>query len=107
MTKVMGKTQRNKVVEDEVMFCDVNPVVEGDNAYIKPTPCSRWITISISEFIQWLFDTGRVDHCDHDQEYVSVNGCGNTYQQFWRELSISRECDGLVWNFLTLKTIAA
>ena len=99
-------SKKSKVVEDEVMFFDVNPVAEGDAVYVKPTPCSRWLKISLSEFIQWLCDIGRVDHCDPDADYVSVHGYGTDYTEFWRDLSITRECDILVFDFLTLKNSA-
>jgi len=104
MTKVMINPQKSKAVtEDDVMFFDVNPVAEGDAVYVKPTPCSRWLKISLSEFIQWLCDIGRVDHCDPDADYVSVYGCGNTYAKLWQDIASTREADKLVFDFLNLK----
>lgn len=102
----MTTYQKNnrKITEEDVMFYDIDPVLDGDTFRVQPTPSSFWAEYSFSEFAGWLQDTGRVDVADNDAEYISADGCGYSYQQFWRHICHSHEADAILPTyFVTLK----
>ena len=104
MTKVMINPQKSNtqaVTEDDVMFYDIDPVLYGDLFRVQPSPSSEWQWFRFSAFAAWLQDAGRIDHHDNDQEYICVYGCGSSYQNFFRDLAISREGDKLIAEYAT------
>lgn len=91
---------KRKITEEDVMFYDIDPVLDGDTFRVQPTPNSEWVQYSFSEFAGWLQDTGRLDWADNDAERCGADHCSYTYQEFWRNIALSTEADTLLPAYL-------
>ena len=62
----MKNDQKEKIAEEDVMFFDIDPVLYGEQARVKPTPSSKWVWFNCFDFLYWLVDIGRLDYFDED-----------------------------------------
>lgn len=99
------KNNPRQVIEGEVMFHDIDPVLYGDLFRVQPTPSSEYIDFSFSDFAQWLSDTGRIDHCDHERQYLYRDRFGWEYSKFLKELTNNVEMARLLADYLTCQNI--
>lgn len=104
----MDNLQKNQtaITEADVVFYDIDPVLYGEKARIRPTPSSEWIWFDCFDFLHWLVDINRLDYFDSDACRVSSYGCSDTADSFWRDLAISKEGDKLLNEYLTAEELA-
>ena len=102
----MKNDQKEKIAEEDVMFFDIDPVLYGEQARVKPTPSSKWVWFNCFDFLYWLVDIGRLDYFDEDARRVSSDRCSTSADTFWRGLVISQECNVLLNEYLTAEELA-
>ena len=102
----MTNGQKHNITEEDVMFYDMDPVLYGEQARVRPTPSSEWIEFNAFDFFYWLVDIGRLDYFHGDTRWVCSNDCGIPADTFWRDLVISQEANGLINEKLTAEELA-
>lgn len=106
----MRTNQKNKIVEDDVMFHDIDTVLyenyREQYSFITPTPSSDTIKVDVDKFFHWLVDCNRLDWYDVEEGRICSNGCSNSAESFWHDLAISREGDKLLNEYLTPAELA-
>lgn len=102
----MKPNEKKQIIEEEVRFYDIDPVLYGEKVRVKPTPSSDWIWFDCYDFLHWLVDTSRLDYFDEDARHICFYGCSDSADSFWRGLAISREADKLLNEYLTAEELA-